>query len=661
MHLGRGAYLGRIAATLQLRISSKTATTSSTIITRVTTLWQSRGMATTTMTTISRPRDPNTLSNYTAWRSTHITANFEIRFDEKKLVGNVVHRLESRNDAETREIVLDTSYLDIRDVAVDGRPSRWELLPRFEPYGSALKIYLDDGGVERGKSINVDISLQTTDKCTALQWLTPEQTSNKKAPYLFSQCQAIHARSIFPCQDTPDVKATVDFNIKSQYPVVASGVPERTNGPPADNVYRFKQTLPIPSYLFALASGDFTEAPIGPRSVVVTSPDRIAECQWELEADTNKFIEAIERIIYPYQWGEYNVLILPPSFPYGGMENPIYTFATPSLISKDRENVDVIAHELAHSWSGNLVTNASWEHFWLNEGWTVYLERRILAEIHGEPYRHFNAIIGWNSLVESVNLYGPDHEFTKLVLDLKGKDPDDAFSSIPYEKGSTFLFYLENLVTKEKFDKFIPHYFTKFKGQSLDSYEFKTVLLDFFANDPAASSALATVDWDKWFYAPGLPPKPDFDTTLVDVVYSLADRWESLTVNGPGGFTPSPDDIKGLTANQLVVFLERVLDFPSPLSVDAYRLMGEVYGLRNSTNIEVTNVYFRLGLKVGDREAIGPTVDLLGKIGRMKFVRPLYRALKKLDRQIALETFERLRSFYHPICVALVEKDLQKD
>lgn len=159
MHLGRGAYLGRIAATLQLRISSKTATTSSTIITRVTTLWQSRGMATTTMTTISRPRDPNTLSNYTAWRSTHITANFEIRFDEKKLVGNVVHRLESRNDAETREIVLDTSYLDIRDVAVDGRPSRWELLPRFEPYGSALKIYLDDGGVERGKSINVDVGM----------------------------------------------------------------------------------------------------------------------------------------------------------------------------------------------------------------------------------------------------------------------------------------------------------------------------------------------------------------------------------------------------------------------------------------------------------------------------------------------------------------------
>lgn len=167
-------------------------------------------------------------------------------------------------------------------------------------------------------------------------------------------------------------------------------------------------------------------------------------------------------------------------------------------------------------------------------------------------------------------------------------------------------------------------YFTKFKGQSLDSYEFKAALLDFFANDPAASSALATVDWDKWFYAPGLPPKPDFDTTLVDVVYSLADRWESLTVNGPGGFTPSRDDIKNLTANQLVVFLERVLDFPSPLTIDAYRTMGEVYGLRDSTNIEVTNVYFRLGLKVGDREAIAPTVDLLGTIGRMKFVRPLY-------------------------------------
>ncbi|UDD64726.1 hypothetical protein AFCA_011945 [Aspergillus flavus] len=331
-------------------------------------------------TVIHSPRDPNTLSNYNNWVSTHITATFDILFEQKKLVGNVVHKLKSITDARSTEIILDTNHVDIGDVKVDGQASHWELLPPLEPYGAALKINLDQG-VGLNEMVEVEISVKTTEKCTALQWLTPAQTSNRKHPYMFSQCQAIHARSIFPCQDTPDVKSTIDFNITSPLPVVASGLPVRgiieKAQPGSKTLYQFHQKLPIPSYLFALASGDISEAAIGPRSVVATSPDKLSECQWELKADTENFIHAIEKIVYPYAWGEYNVLILPPSFPYGGMENPIFTFATPSIISKDRENVDVIAHELAHSWSGNLVTNASWEHFWLNEGWTTYLERRV--------------------------------------------------------------------------------------------------------------------------------------------------------------------------------------------------------------------------------------------------------------------------------------------
>ncbi|KAL3442134.1 leukotriene A-4 hydrolase [Aspergillus insuetus] len=605
-------------------------------------------------TLINTPRDPNTLSNYNNFRCTHTEANFEILFDQKRLVGNVVHKLKSITNAESKEIILDSSHVSIDEVQVNGSPADWELLPPFGPLGTALKIKLDQP-VKLDELVDVKISVQTTEKCTALQWLTKAQTSTKKHPYMFSQCQAIHARSIFPCQDTPDVKATFDFNITSPLPVIASGLPVRTSPSATQTgakLYQFQQKVPIPSYLFALASGDIDEAPIGPRSRVATSPDKLRECQWELEADTERFIETIERIIYDYAWGEYNVLILPPSFPYGGMENPTYTYCTPSIISRDRQNVDVIAHELAHSWSGNLVTSASWEHFWLNEGWTVYLERRILAAIHGEKYRHFSAIIGWKALRDSVERYGEDHEFTKLVPTLKGEDPDDAFSSVPYEKGFTFLFFLEKLVGKEKFDKFIPHYFTKFKGKSLDSYEFKSTILDFFSSDAEASKLLQELDWDGWFYRPGLPPKPEFDTSLADIVYELAHKWKAQS------FQPRLDDIKGLTANQIVVFLEQVLLFEQPLTADQSKLMGEVYGFAKSENIEVANLYLQVGLKAGDKSVIEPTTELLGRIGRMKFVRPLFRTLQKVDRQAAVETFERNKDFYHPICRAMVEKDL---
>jgi len=345
--------------------------------------------------------------------------------------------------------------------------------------------------------------------------------------------------------------------------------------------------------------------------------------------------------------------VLPPSFPYGGMENPVFTFATPTIISGDRENVDVIAHELSHSWSGNLVSNASWEHFWLNEGWTTYLERRIQAAVHGQSHRDFSAIIGWKALVDSVELFGHDHGFTRLVVDLKGKDPDDAFSSVPYEKGFHFLYYLEKLVGKPKWDKFIPHYFTTWIRKSLDSYEFKATLLDFFASDTEAAKALESVDWDGWFYKPGLPPKPDFDTSMVDKCYGLAKKWEDKD------YKPSPKDIEGLTANQIVVFLETIQLQEEPLTASQSQLMGKTYALTNSKNIELSSRYFRIGLKAKDESVYQPTAELLSKVGRMKFVRPLFRELVKVDRLLAEKTFEKNRDFYHPICRGMVEKDLE--
>ncbi|KAL8972791.1 MAG: hypothetical protein Q9183_000355 [Haloplaca sp. 2 TL-2023] len=615
-------------------------------------------------TTINPPRDPNTLSNYNNFLTTHTTAKLDIDFEKKRLVGNVVLKLKSISDAETKDILLDTSYLDIEHIKIKGQTlSGWQLLPRFEPYGSPLKISLEEE-VEKDQSFEIDIDIQTTDRCTALQWLTPAQTSNKKHPYMFSQCQAIHARSLFPCQDTPDVKSTFDISIRSPLPVIASGLPRSTVRnllQPGLTIFNFEQPIPIPSYLFAIASGDIHKAEIGPRSKVATGPEEIEAAQWELKADTENFIQIAEKLVYRYAWEKYNVLVLPPSFPYGGMENPIYTFATPTIISGDRQNVDVIAHELSHSWSGNLVSNASWEHFWLNEGWTTYLERRIQAAVHGEPHRDFSAIIGWKALTDSVQQFGRENEeFTKLVIELKGKDPDDAFSSVPYEKGFHFLYFLEKLVGKEKWDRFIPHYFTKYKGRSLDSYDFKATLLDFFAEDEGAAKALKGVDWDAWFYQPGLPPKPDFDTSLVDVCYELADRWAHFDPSSQeeGAFQPRKEDINDWMANQVVVFLERIQDFQKPLSKEAIHIMGQVYGFMDSKNVEVLSRYLTVGLISKSEEVLQPTSELLGTVGRMKFVRPLYRRLNTVDRDLAVKTFEKNRDFYHPICRGMVEKDL---
>ncbi|KAI8938568.1 hypothetical protein NX059_004447 [Plenodomus lindquistii] len=617
---------------------------------------------------IRTPRDPNTLSNYHNFVTRHTSVDFDIDFTKKRLFGSVVLTLESLAGEEAKDIVLDSSFLDISVVEINGKSAKFHVGDRVEPYGSPVTISLPSA-IPKGKTVDVEIKVATTEKCTALQWMTPAQTSNKKHPYMFSQCQAIHARSVFPCQDTPDVKSTFSFALRSPLPVLASGLPTgardyqtpKKDGEQGTLKYTFEQKVPITSYLFAVASGDLACASIGPRSTVWSGPEELLECKQELNGEIEPFMKALESIVSPtYQWTQYNVLILPPSFPYGGMENPVFTYATPSIISGDKQNIDVIAHELSHSWSGNLISAASWEHFWLNEGWTTYLERRIAAYLHGEEHRHFSAIIGWKALEESVKQFGEDHEYTKLVTDLKGKDPDDAFSSIPYEKGFHALYAFELLLGKDKWDTFIPHYFDTFKYKSVDSYDFKSCLLDFFAKDISASKKLQEFDWDKLFYTPGLPTKPDFDQTMVKSCYALADKWENFTTTkgGAAEFEPKSTDIEGWVSNQSVVFLERLQSFASSFSAHQVSLLGSTYGYASTQNIEVLSRYLNIGLMAKAPETYEPAAELLGKIGRMKFVRPMYRLLEKADRHLAVKTFELNKDFYHPICRAMVEKDL---
>jgi leukotriene-A4 hydrolase len=604
--------------------------------------------------TMQRQRDPCTLSNYGAWRTRHTEANLTVDFANKSLQGSVVLRLESQTDAQSKEVILDSRFVKVSGVSVGSSAHAWELKEFNEPLGAPLHISVPEG-VPKGQTIDLSINLETTEKCTALQWLTPAQTSNKKHPYMFSQCQAINARSIFPCQDTPDVKSTFTFNLESTLPVVASGVPigDHTATPGTLKLYKFEQKVPIPSYLFAIASGDIVTAPIGPRSVVATGPNELEACKWELERDMEKFMEVAEKLVFPYRWGAYNVLVLPPSFPYGGMENPIYTFATPTIISGDRQNVDVIAHELSHSWSGNLVSNASWEHFWLNEGWTMYLERRIQAAIHGDAEFDFSALIGWQGLEDAVELFGKDHEYTKLIISHDNNvDPEDVYSQIAYEKGFHFVYYLERVVGRENFDKFIPHYFEKWSGKSLDSFEFRDTYVDFFSTfGDDIKQKVAKIDWEAKLYTPGLPEKPEFDTSLADQCFDLAKKWKDSS------FEPSAKDVESFTANQKLVFLGEVQQ-AEPLSPERSQLLGKVYDIASSQNVELKSAYYQIALKANDRSCLEGVVDLLGKVGRMKYVRPNFRALNKVDRHLALDTFEKNKDFYHPICKGMVQKDL---
>lgn len=600
--------------------------------------------------------DPSTLSNYRAFEIGTVHLKFNVDFNNSIVKGNVLYDL--KNVGKASEVVLDTSYLTIKQVQVNGSLASFTVGERQGPLGSPLVVSLDNSSV-----VKLSIDFETTSQCTALQFLEKEATDGQKAPYLFSQCQAIHARSLFPCFDTPSVKTPYEYETTSSLPTIMSGRPNGVEG----NIYKFSQPIPIPSYLVAIASGDIDKLPIGPRSHVYCEPKNLKACQHEFKEDMEPFLEAAEKLVFPYPWDQYDALVLPLSFPYGGMENPNATFVTPTLISGDRQNVDVIAHELAHSWLGNLVTNCSWEHFWLNEGWTVYLERRIQGLIHGEPTRHFSAIIGWSDLENSIRAMGDSAKrYSTLVQNLKDRsDPDDAFSTVPYEKGFNLLFMIEQKVGgKEVFDGFIHHYFKEFQFKSLDTYQFLDELYGYFSGK---TEQLDSIDWDSWLYKPGMPPtKPHFDTSMVDKCYALADKWYHAVKAGNKTDYKAlfkPQDVEGFTANQSVVFLDTLASYGKDGSFawtfEALNALSEIYTSYSANkNAEVLFRWFIVQVQGKNTSFYTKLGEWLGTVGRMKFVRPGYVLLNKVDSKMAQEYFHKFESRYHPICQAMVRKDL---
>ena len=396
-----------------------------------------------------------------------LALDLAVDFERQELAGTAELTLDWR-DPQAHSLVLDTRDLtieSIQSVAADGATEdlAYTLDKRDPIFGSALRIDT------KTAVPNVRIRYRTSPQASGLQWMTPAQTASGKQPFMFSQSQAIHARSWVPLQDTPSVRFTYTAHIQAPKPLRVIMSADNDIAHPLDGDYRFVMKQPIPSYLLALSVGELDVRSTGARTAVFAEPSVVAKAAKEFE-DTEAMIEAAEKLYGPYRWDRYDILVLPASFPFGGMENPRVTFATPTVIAGDKSLVGLVAHELAHSWSGNLVTNANAQHMWLNEGFTSYVENRIIEAVYGKDEATMQLVVDAQELHTEMQGMKPREQL--LVTDLEGIDPDEGLSGVPYDKGRWFLRFLESRYGREAFDPFLRAYFDHYAFQSITTPDF---------------------------------------------------------------------------------------------------------------------------------------------------------------------------------------------
>ncbi|XKL66326.1 hypothetical protein PGB90_009746 [Kerria lacca] len=604
--------------------------------------------------------DPGSYSNQEDVIVTHMDVQLDINFESKILSGYVILTVYVKSKF-VKQLVLDSRDLHIEKVLneVDQTELNFLIDEPIHTFGSKFTIELPKLTSEK---LLIRVQYKTKPNSTALQWLLPEQTAGGRYPFMFSQCQPDHCRSIIPCQDSSGVKGTYTATITApeEFMVLMSAISE---GEPkclknSKKSFSYKQTVPIPAYLIAIAVGNLESRKIGPRSRIWSEPEIIEKAEYEF-LETDLFLKTAEDICGPYVWKIYDLLVLPPSFPFGGMENPCLTFVTPTLLVGDRSLVAVVAHEIAHSWTGNLISVKNFEHFWLNEGFTCFIERKICGRVKGEAYRHFCAIGGLKDLRQSINTLGEKNPFTKLVVDLTGINPDDAYSTCPYEKGHTFLFYLEQLLGgSEKFDAFLRAYFNKFKYQSITTDDFKDYLLSYFSGE----ENLKSIDWNFWLYSTGLPPIiPQlnlYDSTLEESCVKLANKWFEWKEEEPSEF--SPNDLKDFESLQIQEFCAILLE-KTPLSLHKLKLMNDLYKMNSYKNSEIRFRWLRICIQSRWEEEIDNALNFAIGQGRMKYVRPIFRDLFSWDktREKAIKIFKENQTKMIHVLVHNLNNDIE--
>jgi leukotriene-A4 hydrolase len=565
-------------------------------------------------------RDEHSYANTAQFRATHAALDLKAQFDRQVLVGSVTLRLD-RLDPKATQIVLDTRDLDIGYVALladQERRLEYRLGQRDAVLGSPL--YIDLPADYANRQVRIKVAYRTSPQASGLQWLTPQQTAGKQQPFMYSQSQAIHARSWVPLQDTPSVRLTYDATIRTPKDLLAVMSAENDPNTARDGEYTFRMPQAIPSYLFALSIGDFAFKPIGARTGVYAERVTVDAAAREF-ADLQSMLEQCEKMFGPYRWGRYDVLILPPSYMWGGMENPRLTFLTPTLIAGDKSLVATAAHELAHSWSGNLVTNATWESVWLNEGFTTYLERRIVEQLYGANRYAMEDVLGLQSLQRDIARFEAkkDMGMTRLAVDLSGRDPDDAFSEVSYEKGRLFLGFLESRVGRPRLDAFLREYFDHLAFQSVTTQDFVDYLSQHLLGQPGVKVTLAEVQ--AWMTEPGIPasavlPRSD--------AFAKVDKQRNAWLVGvsPAGQL----ETDGWTTQHWLHFLDGM---PKDLTAQRMAELDAAFRFSQSTNAQIEHSWLLNVIRAGYEPAYPQLERYLTTIGRRKLVKDLYEALMK--------------------------------
>ena len=587
--------------------------------------------------------DFHSYSNPQTVQVTNVDLDWSVLFDRKILKGTATLSVLRNSNDKNAPLILDTRDLKIEktETSVDGikfRKTSFKLGAADKILGSSLTVSLP------ANSKFVRVAYSTSPQASGLQWLAPEQTAGKKSPYMFSQAQAIHARSFIPIQDSPQVRVTYTARVRTPKNLLAVMSAEGNSQTAArTGDYNFKMSNPIPAYLIAIAVGDLQFRSLSPRTGVYTEPAMLEKSANEL-SDTEKMVEATEKIYGAYRWGRYDLLVLPPSFPFGGMENPMLTFATPTILAGDKSLVSLVAHELAHSWSGNLVTNATWRDFWLNEGFTTYLERRIIEAVYGVNRREMEAVLGRRSLEEE--MLGMEARDRILHVDLKGRDPDEGFTGVPYEKGALFLRHLEEIVGREKFDKFVRGYFDDNAFQSITTETFVDYLNK---NLIAQNPQISTADVSEWIELSNLPknaPNPQSDAFVK--VEKQAVGWLK------NDFTASGIKAENWTTQEWLHFLTQL---PTGIGAERMTELDAAFNLTKIGNSEIAFQWLLMSIKNNYAAADSRLEEFLTTIGRRKFVKPLYEELAKTPegKKRAAAIYARARPGYHPITQATVD------